>query len=265
MNNNKFATSLVTIATAAALLTSLIALPASAQSIAVNTGVSASSTKGADRLPKIIAKSDTAITKRLTSLATLNTKVQALKNVSATEKTNISNNIQTNISGLTSLKAKIDADTDVTVAATDAKTITGSYRIYALVIPQGYIASSADRVDTIDGLMTTLSAKLQSRITAAQSAGKNVTSLQASLTDLNAKVADSNTQAATAQSGVASLTPDQGNKTVLASNTAALKASRADIKTASADLKTARQDAKTIVDGVKSDGVTVSATTSVTQ
>jgi len=237
--NKKITTSVLAAAIGATLLACIAVTPASAQ------------TTAAARLSKIIARSDTAITARLTALNNLNTRVAAMKNVSADEKTSLATAVQTNIAGLTSLKAKIDADTNVTTAAADAKTITGSFRIYALIIPQGYIAAAADRVDTITAMMTSISSKLQARITTDQAAGKNVTAMQASLADLNAKVADANTQAATAQAGVDTLVPDQGNAPLLASNTAALKASRADIKTSTTDLTAARADAQSILSGLK--------------
>ena len=174
-----------------------------------------------------------------------------MKNVPDTEKTAISNEVASETATLTTLKAKIDADTDVTVARTDEKTITANYRIYALVIPQGRIAVAADRVSTIGGLMTTMQTKLQTRIAADQTAGKNVGTLPATLADVTAKVADANAQAQAGENAVASLVPDQGNATVAASNKSALVSARADLKTAASDLKTAREDIKTIVQGLK--------------
>ena len=225
-----------------------------AQSVSAGTssakGVKAQANSAA-RLSKIITKSDAAITARIDVLNKLNTRVQAMKNVSSTEKTNILNDVQTNISGLTALKSKIDADTDAKTALADEKNITGSFRIYALIVPQASILASADRVDTIVGMMTDVSVKLQTRLAAAQSAGKDVSSLQTSLSDYNAKIADAKSQAATAQSSISSLVPDKGDKVKLASNTAELKAARANIKTATQDIKTARQDVKKITQGLK--------------
>ena len=225
----------------------LTALPA----FAATTGVKASATVS---LPTLIAKADTAITARIADLNKLNARVQAMKNESGAEKANISTQVQTNITGLTTLKAKIDADTDVTVARTDAATIFSTFRIYALVVPQGDILAAADRVTTINGLMTTLGTKMQARITADQAAGKDVSALTSAMTDMNAKIADAGTQSQTAQSGVINLVPDQGNKTTEASNHAALLAARTNIKTSTADLKAARQDVKTILAGLKTLG-----------
>lgn len=263
MTTKKIATALISLATGASLLSAMAFVPSS---VSAAGGLNATTTvkarananansdtdaDGANRLPKIIERSDAAITARIAKLNALNGRVQAIKNVSADEKSHISDEVQTNISGLTSLKAKIDADTDVTVALTDEKSIYGSFRIYALIVPQGYIMASSDRIDTIVGMMNTISAKLQTRITADQSAGKDVTALQNSLDDLKSKIGDAKSQGDNAQSEVASLTPDGGDKTKLASNTAALKDARAKIKVGTGDLQTARQDAKSIIQGLK--------------
>ena len=84
--------------------------------------------------------------------------------------------------------------------------------------------SCANRVTTITGLMTTLATNIQTRITADQTAGKDVSALKTALTDMQAKITDANSQATSAQSGVTALVPDEGNKTAAASNHTALVA-----------------------------------------
>jgi hypothetical protein len=257
MNTKNMKKNIISMAAGMSLLAGVLVLPVSVNAQSTATPVVAGAkakANAAARLAKIVTRSDTAITSRITALNALVTKTQALKNVSDSAKTNISSQAQANISGLTSLKAKIDADTDAATALGDEKTITASYRIYALVIPQGYIVASADRVATVGGMLNTLGAKFQTRITADQAAGKDVSALNTALADMTAKVSAAEAQAAAAQNSVASLTPDHGDKTMLASNTAALKAARADIKTATADLKAAREDAGTIVKGIKALG-----------
>jgi hypothetical protein len=212
-------------------------------------------------LTRVITRSDRAITTRLNVLNNLSTRIGEMKNVSASEQSSLTTGIQTQVTNLTNLKAKIDADTDVTTARADAKTITGDYRIYALIIPQGYIVASSDRVSTIVGLMTTLQTKLQTRITAAQTAGQNVTTLQSAMTDMTAKLADATSQAQTAQAGVISLVPDQGNSSVATSNHTALLAARTNIKTATQDLISARKDIADIVQGLKAISPSTSTTT----
>lgn len=245
MNNKKIIISIISIILGAVLSTTLAVVPVSAE-----TGTT--STAGAEaRLPKIIARSDAAIVARIADLNKLNTRIAGLKNVSDAAKTNIANEVQTNNEGLTSLKAKINADTDAGTALIDEKSIYGSYRIYALVIPQGFILAAADRVGTIADMMTTTGTKLEARINVGKTAGKDVTALETALADFSAKISDARAQAATVESGVASLVPDQGDKTKLQANTAALKAARANIKTATQDLQAARKDAGTIIAGLK--------------
>jgi hypothetical protein len=111
--------------------------------------------------------------------------------------------------------------------------------------------------------MTDLGTKFSARISAAQSAGNNVSAAQSALVDFNAKVADGNTQAHAAATEVATLTPDNGDKTVMASNTAALKDAHAKIQTAQKDFVSARADAQTIVKALASFKASVKATTSV--
>jgi hypothetical protein len=242
MNTQKITTFLG--ATTFAALTLGFALSASAATV----GISVNASVG---LPAITTKSDTAIDARITALNTLATRVQAMQNVSASEKSATATQVSTQIANLTTLKAKIDADTDVTTARADAKTITGNYRIYALIIPQGYVIASSDRISTIVNLMTALQVKLQARITAAQTAGTNVTALLTAMTDITAKTNQATLSAQVAESKVSLLAPDEGNATVAASNKAALLAAHADIKTATADLQAARKDIATITSGLK--------------
>lgn len=250
---------------AAAAVLALGALPASAQTVSASVSASAQlkANEGV-RLSTIIARGDTDIEARITALTKLNTRVQEMKNGSAALKANIASQIQTNISNLTALKAKIDADTDAATARSDSQSIFNSYRIYALLVPQTWILASADRVTAIAQLMTTLGAKIQARISADQAAGKDVTALAAAYADMNAKIADANTHAAAAEASVSGLTPDQGDKTKAAANRAALVAARGHIKMAAQALQAARADIKTILQGLKALGGSASVTASTT-
>ena len=104
------------------------------------------------------------------------------------------------ISTLAALKTKIDADTDATTLKADLKSITKSYRVYALVLPQGRIAAAADREVTLVSMMSTLGTKLQARVQAAGQSGADVTAATATLTDMSSKLQDAQTQAQAAVS-----------------------------------------------------------------
>jgi hypothetical protein len=263
MTLNKITASLIGVASVATLL--LGALPAAAAQTSTSTATS-TTTGGnhAAEVTALIAKGDTAITARIADLNKLNTRVQDMKNVSAAEKSAITTQVQTNITGLTALKAKLDADTVLATTRTDYDSIYGSFRIYALVIPQGYLLASADRITTIGQLMTDLGTKLQARIAADQAAGKNVSALTAAYTDLQAKIAAATAQVSVIKNGIMTLAPDQGNKTTAASNHAALVTARANVKSADTSFVAARADIKTILAGLKSIGGVGSTTSSTT-
>jgi hypothetical protein len=195
-------------------------------------------------------RADQEIDRRVQSLNDLETRVNDMQRITASFKQSLSSNVQTQVSDLTQLKAKIDADTDAATIKTDVQSVVQSYRIFVLVLPMTRIATAADREVTIITMMNQLGAKLQARISAAQSAGANTSVMMASLTDLSNKLADASTQSQAAVSVTASLTPDNGDTTKMAQNTAALKTGRTDVQAAQKDLVAARADIKTIVSGL---------------
>lgn len=219
---------------------------------AASTSVSAAASVKVDtKLQLAIDKADKEIDRRITALQDLNARIDATERVTAEFKQKLSTNVSNHLAGLTQLKAKIDADTDAATLKVDVKTITDSYRVFMLVVPQARIAAAADREITIITMMNQLGAKLQTRLSSAQSAGVNVAALLTALTDMSAKLNDASTQAQAAVTGSSALVPDEGDKTKMAQNATALKMARADISVSRKDLIIAQKDAETVVKGLK--------------
>jgi hypothetical protein len=202
-------------------------------------------------IPRIKTHADQEITRRIQGLNKLIARVNDMKKVSASVKSSLAAEVQTEIGNLTSLKAKIDAETDLTALRTDVKSITQSYRIYALIIPQGHILATADRALSIVDLMTAAAAKIQTRIDADKAAGKDVTAETSALLDFTAKVADAKIQAQAAITLVTGLTPDNGDQTKFQANKQALVSAREKIRVANQDLKTAEREVKQAVESLK--------------
>jgi hypothetical protein len=261
MNSKKY---IATTLAALALLAAPLAFAETTVSAAASIG-SGSGAKAQVRISDAKSRADQEITRRIAALTDLNSKVEAMAHVSASEKAAISTEAQNEISTLTSLKSTIDAETTIANLKTDIQSITKDYRIFMLVIPQGRIEVASDKIQTVTALYTALAGKLQTRIAAAQTAGKDVTSVESSLSDMNAKIAAANAESQAAVSLVANLQPDQGVQATMQSNETALKNARADVKTAMDDLKTARQDAGSIAKTLQSWhlGASASSTTSV--
>ena len=240
----------------------------------VSAQVNASTTVGggagvqmsATAMTSIKTRAHAELQRRIDALTATNTRVQGLQQVTTTFKQSIQNAIQTQISAFQALDAKIQADTDAATLKADVQSITQSYRVYALVLPQIHITAAADRAVSIATMMQALGVKLNARIQAAAQAGADVTALKASLDDLAAKITDADAKAQASVAATASLTPDNGDKAKMDSNTAALKQARADLKVVADDLKAARADITKILAGLKalgSVGASASSTTSV--
>lgn len=220
------------------------------------------SAKDAAFMTRAKAKGDQELDRRTQNLNDASARVGNMKNLSAADKASIQATVTNNINVLAQLKAKVDADTDAATLRTDVKSITDSYRVYALILPQIRIIAAADRMVTIAGEMSLLGSKLQARIAAASASGADMAAASAALTDYAAKIADAQTQAQAAVTAIATLTPDSGDKTKMAANTKALQDARAKVVAGQKDLIAARADAKTIIEAVKGKPVTASTNAS---
>ncbi|MBC7836782.1 hypothetical protein H7X87_03330 [Acetobacteraceae bacterium] len=216
----------------------------------VRTTAGASTTVSTAVMARAKAKAGQEIERRTKALSDLKARVAGMNKVTGEFKTNLNTNIDTQIQALGALKTKIDADTEGEVLRADVVSVTQSYRIYALIIPQARIAAAADREAKIINMMATLGAKLQARIEAAQTAGADITVISAVLVDMGAKLQSAQVHAQAAVNGSATLTPDNGDAAKMASNAAALKTAQAEIKAAHQDVLAARKNVDTIVKGL---------------
>lgn len=224
-----------------------------------------SADQDAAKISSLKDKAAREIDRRIKALGALSTRIQTMKKISDAQKTALKSSIQSQITTLTDLKTKIEAENDITALRTDAQSIIKSYRIYALIIPQGTIIAAADRALTLAEQMTTLGTKLQTRISEAKTAGKDVAALEKSLVDYNAKITDAKTQAQAAIDSVSKLTPDNGDKTKMEANLKAMKEAQNKIRAAQQDFVAARKDAKDIAQGLKASGKTDKKTRDTTE
>lgn len=222
------------------------AIPVWAVTKTTPVATAAMANKAAARLASVRANADKEIDRRVAVLNKLVTKLGVLKRVTDAQKATLTAQVQSEISNLMALKAKIDADTDLTTLKADKKSIVDSYRVFLLFVPQVTITAHADRILNVATALQTLADKLSTRIDAAKTAGKNVTAASAKLADMNAKIADAITQANNAITAVGGLTPSgyPGNKGTLSD-------ARKMLATARTDLRMARQDVAGVRAGLK--------------
>ena len=229
-----------------------ILIPALALVLSIGIfGIHQASAATAATPAQIIAKSDTAITARVNSLNKLETTISKFKHLAADQKTALTATVQSSIDAMNTLKTKIDGETDLATLKTDYASITKNYRIYMLVMPStATIAATDNAMANITTYLDTLT-KLNTRITAAQTAGKNVAAVQAKASDASLKLTDAQSQSQAIITAVTGLKPDMGDKTVAANNKTQLAAAKSARKTLLADLATVRSDIASIRMGLK--------------
>ena len=218
---------------------SLAGLPASALSSNASTSTKGDTTTVG--LSVIIQKGDKEITRRLTSLNAVAGKISSASKLSSADKATLSDEVSTEISGLTTLKANLDDATDTATAKTDAESIFNDYRVYALILPKINLVKTADDQQVTETKLTSLATKLKTSLAAKPNAG-----LQTKLDDMNSQIAASQGISSSIESAVVSLQPSDYN-----SDHTILSGDRDKLKTAQADNKVAIADGKAIVAGLK--------------
>ncbi len=216
-------------------------------------GVSATTTVKIDAAGnRAKTKAAQEIDRRLAALQALAARINAMTKVTPELKANINTVVQNQTQTFGQLKAKIAADTDLVTLKADVKSITDSYRVYALLIPQAHIIAASDRVVTLNNMLNGIGLKLKARLESAQAAGADVTALGTTLVELGTKIDSANAHAQAAVNGTVSLVPDDGDKAKMEANLKALKDARAEIVAAHKDLADARKAVAAIISGLTS-------------
>lgn len=252
--------------TASALSTTVSASANASTTGAKATLSAAAQAKLATRIDTAKNKASEEIDRRVTALNRLIDTISAMTRVTTDEKTKINTALKTQIEALNNLKVKITSESDIDVIKTDVKSITQSYRIFALVLPQGRIMAEADAIVATADMMGKVGAKLDTRIKEQTQKGTDVTEMTKVLVDYGTKLTDAQTNAQTAVSLILSLNVDNGDKAIMKTNADAFASARAKLKTARTDLKAAREDATKILKSLRAAAkvnVTASSTTSV--
>jgi hypothetical protein len=186
---------------------------------------------------------DCEIQRRFTTLATLATRVSGSKALTSSDAAALTAEIGATKTGLTGLKATIDAETSIPALKADIVKIATDYRVYLLVGPQVNLVSGADRVVASQTVFTKIDTNLAARI-AAKAAGKDTTTAQTDLDAMNAAVTQAVGLATPLPATLLPLTPAQYNAgtagPVLNSARTALVQARDLLKSAVQDAKACR-------------------------
>jgi len=203
------------------------------QASAANSGATVASLR---------AFADCEIDRRPSTLNTLANAVSGSKTLGS-DAGALSGEIAAEKSGLTTLRASVEAETSAKVLRADLEKIVSDYRVYALVVPQVNLTIAADAVLASQPKFSQLGTAVANRIAAASKAGKNTTAAQADLATMNADVAAAMALVGPLPAQLVPLTPAQYNAgtagPILSAARTAIGRARDDLKAAVAAGKAA--------------------------
>lgn len=191
---------------------------------------------------------DCEINRRFATLDQLASKISASKTLTSSHAATLNVEINSTRTGLTSLKATIDAETSIPALRADIVKIATEFRVYLLVVPQVNLVNAADAVVASQTTFGKVNTNLIARIAAAKAAGKDVTAAQADLDAMNASVTAAVGLATPLPAALLPLTAAQYNAgtagPILTSARTALGQARDDLKSAVASAKACRDALK---------------------
>jgi formaldehyde-activating enzyme involved in methanogenesis len=225
---------------------SLLLMPVSALAASSTSAANTTASQQA-RLQRLITRGDSEISRRLTSLNALASKISGTTKLTSDDQASLSQEVATEISGLTALKTQLDAEATVTPVSTavsaavaDDQSIITEYRVYLLVLPKVNLVKTADDQQVAEGKLSTLASNLATRLAGTT----NDSALQAALTDMNSKISAAQAISSSVETTVLGLEPSGYTLGELGTY-------RDQLKTAQTDNQDAVNDAKTIINGLK--------------
>ena len=224
----------------AALAAPVVGGPAGSSACSVQAGAA----RSAGTVAAFRAFGDCEVDRRVTTLGQLTAAINASKALTAAGKSALAAEIGSTSSGLTSLKASIDAAVSVVVLRARIVEIATQFRVYDLIAPQVYLTNAADGVAPIAAQFGKISTVLAGRISTAKSAGKDTTAAQTALDAMNAAIASAAASASPLPTKLLALTPAEYNAGTAGR---ALRSARAGIVTARDQLKSAVADARAVI------------------
>ncbi|GAA2036668.1 hypothetical protein GCM10009839_42060 [Catenulispora yoronensis] len=205
----------------------------------------AATTDSGAALTKAKAAVTEGLTDRLSTLADLQTRLTAAKDVPDTARTTLSTLLSSDLSALTALKTKVAGETTVAAVRADGKSMVDDYRVYLLVAPKVHLthalAAETDAVAKLTKIHDELADRLAKDPQADTQANKDL------LADLTVQLKSADTALDGREQALLALKPSPDGKAL----SDAVKAIGGSAKSAREDLRKAVADAKKVRDALK--------------
>lgn len=169
--------------------------PATVDVSAFLSGRASASSTAQARMQKMIETDTKLINDRLAALAGLRASVNASASLTVGQKASLTAAIDSNVSGLNTLLAKIKADPDEATLKADSQKIYTDFRIYGVLIPKikALIAlnSQGNHVSAVNEVLIAVQAKINDFAAGGVDMSKNqvaIDAAKANLVQANAKI-----------------------------------------------------------------------------
>jgi len=189
-------------------------------------------------MEKASSSANREIDRRIAALTHLTTRITSMNRLSNEQKASLISQVQSAISDLQALRAKINSDADPVTLKANKQSIASSYRVFLLLVPKIEILANADKTLQLAEQMSSNSVVIQTRIDESKATGTDVSGMTTALNNRNTKIADAKRKAQNAIDSVIGLTPEgyPANKAALLSGRDTLKAARQDLAVSYQDL-----------------------------
>ncbi len=186
---------------------------------------------------------------RLATLSALKIAVAGATNVTSAHRSTLTALLASDVSGLTALRTKADAETTVAAVRADGRTMVVDYRIYMLVVPKVRFTIAGDTEAAVITRLTSVHDTLSQVATKLAGQGKNTGPEQAEIADMASKLDAATTALNGTIDALLAVTPSPDPSAMRAAVSPvrdAVHTARNDIKTAIADARTARAGLKAL-------------------
>lgn len=154
---------------------------------------------------------DCEIDHRLTVLGQLSSRVSGSTTLTDADRSALSSEISSTVSGLTALRGTIDGEANVDALKADIRTIVTDYRVYVLVTPKTGLVIAADTLQVGYTKFDSVEQRLAAALATAKAAGKDTTKAQADYDAMTAAVNQAETLLHPVVGTIIGLTPADYN------------------------------------------------------
>lgn len=127
------------------------------------------------------ARAELEIDRRVATLDKLSPKIAESEKLSEAQKSQLTNEVDSEIATLSSLKGRIVIQTDFSALTADINTLSEFYKNYQVIVPKVYTVVTADKINVFGDSLTVIAEKLSQKTGELHALGKDVAGAQKTL------------------------------------------------------------------------------------